>query len=299
MNQALRDLLRSVPVVLDGAWGTQLQERGLLPGECPDAWNLRHPDKVEEIAGAYVDAGSSVILTNTFGASRIALSRHGLEERTPEINRAGVEISRRAAGGRARVFASMGPCGKMLIDGSASEDEVEASFREQAAALASAGAEAIVVETMSDLTEATLAVRAAHGTGLPVVACMSFDSGRMKDRTMMGITPEQAAHNLTAAGASVIGANCGLGIDAYIPVCKRLRAATDTPLWIKPNAGTPEIVNGRVTYRTSPDEFAAHAEMLVSAGADFIGGCCGTTPAFIRAIATRIRQKKAPPAARG
>jgi methionine synthase I (cobalamin-dependent) len=195
-----------------------------------------------------------------------------------------VEISRQAAGGRAKVFASIGPTGKLLMNGEVSEDELLAAFTEQAQALAEAGADGLVVETMADLTEATLAVRAAKGTGLPVVGCMVFDSGKNKDRTLMGVTPEQAATALAEAGADVIGANCGQGIAGFVAICQRMRAVTDRPLWMKANAGLPQMEGGRTVYRTTPDEFAAVAPALAQAGAVFIGGCCGTSPAFIQAL---------------
>jgi 5-methyltetrahydrofolate--homocysteine methyltransferase len=289
MKALIEELVSAAPVLTDGAWGTELQARGLEPGSCPDAWNLAHPQRVEEVARAYVEAGSQIILTNTFGANRIALARHGLEGRAPEINRAAVEISRRAANGRARVFASLGPCGKLLFAGEVTEADVSVAFEEQAKALASAGADAIVIETMSDPAEAKLALAAAAATGLPVVACMTFDSGRDHDRTMMGTTPEQAAAELTAAGADVVGANCGQGAEGYVGVCKRLHAAGNLPVWIKPNAGLPEIVDGRAHYRETPQTFAKHVQALVEAGASFIGGCCGTTPDFIRHLATQWR----------
>jgi 5-methyltetrahydrofolate--homocysteine methyltransferase len=285
MKKLIEDLLAAGPVVTDGAWGTQMQARGLQPGDCPDQWNLSHPERVEEVARAYVEAGSQVILTNTFGANRIMLARHELAEKTQQINQAGVEISRRAAAGHARVFASMGPCGKMLFAGEVSEDEVAEAFEEQAQALAAAGADAIVIETMSDPGEARLAISATVATGLPVVACMTFDSGRDHNRTMMGTTPEEAAEVLAAAGADVVGANCGQGAEGYIAITKRLGAATDRPLWMKPNAGLPVVSNGDVHYDTTPQAFAGHAKALVEAGASFIGGCCGTTPEFIRELA--------------
>ena len=278
------------PVLLDGAWGTQLQARGLQIGACPDAWNLLFPGLVEEVARSYVEAGSRVILTNTFGASRIALKRHGLAEEAVEINRAGARISMEAADDRARVFASIGPTGALLAMEEVSEDEVRDAFKEQAEALAEGGADAIVVETMTDLTEAKLAVGAALETGLPVVACMVFDAGKSADRTMMGVTPECAAAELEAAGVSAIGSNCGLGVEQMLPICRRLRAATGLPLWIKPNAGLPELVNGKAVYHTSPSEFADSALELVAAGAYFIGGCCGTGPAYIRALAGRLEK---------
>jgi methionine synthase I (cobalamin-dependent) len=288
-HPVIAQLLVGGPVLTDGAWGTQLQERGLQAGECPDAWNLLYPERVEQVARAYVEAGSQVILTNTFRANRLALERYGLAERTADINRAGVEISRRAAAGKALVFASIGPSGRMLVAGEITEDELVATFREQARALEEAGADAIVVETMADLTEARLAVTAALETGLPVVASMVFDSGRNKDRTMMGVTPEQAARELSAVGAHVIGANCGQGIASYVEICRRLHAATDRPIWIKPNAGLPEMVEGKAVYRVTPAEFASYVPALLEAGASFVGGCCGTTPDFIRAIASALR----------
>ena len=291
MNPLLVELLSTGPVLTDGSWGVHLQSLGLQPGESPDAWNLTHPDRVSKVAQAYVDAGSRIILTNTFGASRIMLARHGYAEQAYEINRAGAQLSRAAAAGKAHVFASIGPSGAMLMMGDVTEEQLAAAFDEQAKALAEGGAEAIVVETMSDLIEAKLAVNAARATGLPVVACMTFDSGKNKDRTMMGVTPEQAAEELSAAGADAIGANCGQGIEGYVPICSRLHAATSLPIWIKPNAGLPQVEDGRTVYRTTPQEFAAYADELLKAGASFIGGCCGSNPDFIRALAQRIADK--------
>jgi methionine synthase I (cobalamin-dependent) len=284
MKQLLEEILRDTPVVIDGAWGTHLQSLGLKPGECPDAWNETHPDLVEKVARGYVEAGSRIILTNTFGANRVSLERHGLAGKAVSINRSGAEISRRAAGDRAYVFASIGPTGKMLMMGEVTEDDLREAFTEQASALTAGGAHAIVIETMSDLAEAKIAVAAAVATGLPVVASMVFDSGKNLDRTMMGTTPEQAAKELAEAGADVIGANCGRGIEAYEPVCKRLRAATSLPIWIKPNAGLPDVVGGRIVYRTKAGDFAQHVPAIVKAGAQFIGGCCGTGPEFIQEV---------------
>ncbi len=281
----IQQLAAAAPVVTDGAWGTQLQARGLPAGECPDGWNLTHPERVEEVARAYVDAGSRVILTNTFRANRLTLAGYGLADKVAEINRAGAAISRRAAAGCVHVFASIGPTGKLLTTGETTEEELLAAFTEQAQALAEGGAEALLVETMSDLAEAKLALRAARQTGLPVVVSMIFGSGKNKDRTMMGATPEQVAQELTEAGADAIGANCGSGIAAYVPICRRLRAATARPIWIKPNAGLPELLDGRTVYRITPEEFASHLPALIEAGATFIGGCCGTGPEFIRKIA--------------
>lgn len=276
-------------VLTDGAWGTQLQARGLPVGEFPDAWNLAQPDQVEAVAREYVDAGSRIILTNTFGSNRLRLADQDPEflERVVEINRRGVELSRGAAGRRAKVFASIGPTGKMLMAGDVTPDEVSAAFSEQAQALAAAGADALVVESMMDIEEAKLAVAAAKATGLPVVASMVYDAGADRDRTMMGTTPEQDAEALAAAGADVIGANCGRGIADFVPICRRMRAATGLPLWMKANAGLPELVDGKTVYRTSPTDFARHIPALIEAGARFVGGCCGTSPVFVREIAAQ------------
>ncbi len=289
MHPTIARLTAAGPVVTDGAWGTQLQHRGLPLGACPDAWNLTEPEKVEAVARAYVDAGSQIILTNTFGANRFILARHGLADKVAEVNRAGVDISRRASNGRALVFASIGPSGVMLMMGQVSEDELKAAFVEQATAIAAAGADGIVIETMSDPLEASLAAAAAHETGLPVVACMTFDSGVNKDRTMMGATPEHGAGQLAAAGTDVVGANCGHGIAGMVEICTRLRAVTDQPIWIKANAGLPEMIEGKTVYRQTPEEFAAYVPALLEAGAAFIGGCCGTTPDFIRAVVKKLK----------
>ena len=276
------------PVILDGGWGTQLQLHGLEVGAHPDIWNLTAPEKVGQVARAYVEAGSQVILTNTFGATRFTLEKHGYADKVAEINRAGVEISKQATSGTpTKVFASMGPTGVMLMMGEVKPEQLYDAFLEQATAIAGVGADAIVVETMSDPAEAELAVKAAKSTGLPVAVSFVFDSGKNKDRTMMGTTPEQVVQQMTDARADVIGANCGQGIDGFIPICRRMRAVTTMPLWMKANAGLPEMVDGKTIYHQSPEVFAEKARELIDAGANFIGGCCGTSPDFIRALTTR------------
>lgn len=290
MNPLINKLVQEAPVVTDGAWGTQLQNRGLKPGECPDAWNLQYPDHVLQVARAYIEAGSRIILTNTFRANRLALQGYGLAAKAMEINLRGAEISREAASGKAWIFGSIGPSGKILMTGDTTEDELREVFQEQAEGLLQGGADAIVTETMSDLTEAVIALEAARHTGLPVVASMVYDSGKEKDRTMMGITPEQAAEAFAEAGADVIGANCGQGIAGFLPICQRLHQSTELPIWIKANAGMPILEDGRAVYQTGPDAFARHIPPLVAAGATFVGGCCGTGPEYIRAI-RRILEK--------
>ena len=259
-------------------------------GEFPDLWNLTQPERVTEVARAYVEAGSQIVLTNTFGANRIRLAENGAGDQVAEINRRGVEISREASGGQAKVFASIGPTGKLLMSGEVTEEAMRAAFGEQARALAEGGADGLVVETMSDLEEAKLAVGAARETALPVVACMVFDSGRDHDRTMMGTTPEQAAAALTEAGADVIGANCGQGIAGFFAICRRLHGATRCPIWIKPNAGLPRMVEGRPHYDVKPEEFASFLPELLKLGASFVGGCCGTRPDFILALRQELHK---------
>jgi 5-methyltetrahydrofolate--homocysteine methyltransferase len=291
MNLIESLLKKGGPVVLDGAWGTELQAKGIPSGINPDTWNLSEPDLVCEVARAYVEAGSQIILTNTFRANRIAFLNHPEAEQVEAINKAGVEISKRAAGDRAYVFASIGPSGKFLVTKQVTKEDLLENFSQQAQAQASAGADGIVIETMGDIEEARMAVQAAKATGLPVVACMVYDSGKNKDRTMMGVTPIQAAEALTEAGADVIGANCGNGIEGYIPICESLSKATKLPIWIKANAGIPDLVGGKVVYRTTPQEFADHIPALLEAGASFVGGCCGTSPDFIRAVCSKLRGK--------
>jgi methionine synthase I (cobalamin-dependent) len=280
------DSLGAPPWITDGAWGTELQKRGLPPGGCPDAWNLTNPDAVSAVAQAYVGAGSQIILTTTVRANGVSLAGAGLAARAREINAAGVRLSRQAAGGHALVFASMGPTGKMLVTGEIDEDSLLAAFRAQAEALATEGPDALLLETFSDLEEASIALRAALTTGLPVVVSFAFDSGKNKDRTMMGVAPEPAATRMAELGAAAIGSNCGVGIEAAAAVCRRLHAASNLPVWMKPNAGLPEVgPGGEVVYRATAEGFAGHAAELRDAGASFIGGCCGSTPDFIRALA--------------
>jgi methionine synthase I (cobalamin-dependent) len=284
MHETIGKLLDEKPVLIDGAWGTELQKQGLKPGESPEALNLEKPEIVEAVAHSYVEAGSRIIITNTFGGTRFTLERHGLADRVADVNKAGAAISKRAAADRALVFASLGPTGKMLMMGDVSEESLFDAFAEQAAALAEGGADGLVIETMSDLDEAKIALRACKETGLPVVTSMVYDAGADVDRTMMGTTVEEATVALTEAGADVIASNCGQGIEGFVKLCAKMKANTDLPIWIKGNAGLPEMVDGKAVYKTTPEQFAVYADPLLDAGADFIGGCCGTSPDFIRAL---------------
>jgi len=280
----------------DGAWGTELMKLGGASTELKDLWNISAPDKVLQVARSYVDAGSRIILTNTFSANAVMLARHGAAGRSTEVTRAGAAISREAAGDRALVFGSIGPTGKLVSLKQIAVEEVEAAFAEQAAALAAGGADAIVIETMADLAEAQAALRASLGAcDLPVGVSFTFDSGKDKNRTMMGVTPAQAWKLARENGASFVGANCGIGIDAYVDVARQFAACgSELPLWIKGNAGRPEMdADGVVHYRAGPEDFARAVPELAAVGVRFIGGCCGSTPAHVRAIVAAIDELRA------
>lgn len=285
--------LRSVLIaakVADGAWGTELDKLGCPPGYCHEEWNLSHPDMVGRVAASYIAAGAQIIMTNTLCANTFMLSRHGMAGQVEALNRAGAQISRQAAGQKAWVFGSIGPSGKMVIAEEVTQEELYKAFFLQAKALAAGGVDAIVCETMTELAEILVAMRAAKdATSLPVVASMTFDTGADYLRTMMGTSAGQAAEQLGKAGADAIGCNCGVGIEAAIPVVGCLRQHTDLPIWAKPNAGLPEIQDQKVVYRETPEEFAAKVKPLLKAGANIVGGCCGTTPSHVAGIVAAIR----------
>jgi len=274
-------------LIADGGWGTEFVQRGLGPGEAPEAWNLDRREDVLAVASSYAQAGADLILTNTFGGTRMKLAKAGLESKTEALNRFGAEISRQAAANRSLVFASIGPTGEFMKPlGTVSEEEMLRDFGEQARALASGGAEGIVIETMTDLAEAKTALRAVkENTKLPVAVTLTFDKGKKGYATIMGIRPEQAVRELEESGADIVGANCGAGIDNMIELMPRMRGATRLPLWCKPNAGLPELAGGKTVYRETPEMMASKLQALVEAGANIIGGCCGTSPAHIRLFA--------------
>ncbi len=284
----LREFAATVRVI-DGAWGTELQKRGLGPGAAPELWNVENAEAVEAVAAGYVEAGSEIILTNTFGANRFILDSHGAGDRAAELAEAGAAISRRAAGDAARVFASIGPSGKIVMMGDVPAEELSAAFAEAAGAVERGGADAIVLETFNELEEAEIALRAVRSAcSLPVVVSMTFASGPQGTASMMGNSPADLAAIAESEGAAGVGANCGCGPDNYVKVARLFEAATDLPIWIKSNAGLPEFVDGVTTFPMGPEEFASFAPKLIAAGADFLGGCCGTTPDHIRALADAV-----------
>ncbi len=283
----LQDTLSRIRfLVSDGALGTELAKKGLRPGECPELLNADNPVLIGDVARSYVEAGSDIILTNTFGGSSVKLARYGLESRLDELNEKGVRIAVEAAAGRAAVFASLGPTGEFLEPlGPLTESELTDIFGRQVSAFVKAGAEGVVLETMTDLGEVVCALRAVReNSDLPAVCSMTFDKGARGYATMMGVTPERAAEELEAEGADAVGANCGTGIADIVEIAALMRGATGLPLWMKPNAGLPELIGGNTVYRESSDEFASRVADLLRAGATIVGGCCGTTPAHISAV---------------
>ena len=278
-------------LVSDGAWGTFLQQKGLEPGDCPELWCLERRDDVLDVAKSYLDAGADMIQTDSFGGSALKLASYGLADRAVEINRAAAGISRQAAEDEQWVIASVGPTGKMLVMGDVTEQELYDSFGQQAEALADGGADAICIETMMDTAEAVQAVKAAKQiTSCEVICTFTFERTVQGEyRTMMGVSPTQAALAAVEAGADIVGANCGNGFVQMIDVVKEIRSCTpDSVILIHANAGLPETVNGRTVFPDTREEMASLVPDLVQAGANVIGGCCGTTPEHIAAIKSAI-----------
>ncbi|MDR1505699.1 MAG: homocysteine S-methyltransferase family protein [Treponema sp.] len=271
-------------VLADGAVGTELMKLGLKSGASTAEWNLSHPDCVRRVAASYVEIGCEMILTNTFGANRFQLERYGLAGKTAEINRVGAALTAEACSGRARVSGCIGPSGKLLVMEEVAEEALYESFLEQAESQKRGGADLITVMTMTDTAEMTIAVKAVAAAGLPVIASMTYEYKNGEYRTIMGNTPEQAVKAAGAAGASAIGANCGYGPDGYINLAPILRDLSDLPVYIKSNAGLPELVDGQPVYRMSADEFASSAPVLLENGTTIIGGCCGTGPDYLEKL---------------
>ncbi len=293
MNSIIERLTDGAVLIADGAMGTMLFARGLKQGECPESLNLSRPEVLEEIAALYCEAGADIVQTNTFGGSPLKLAMYDLDDKTEKINANAVAAVRNAVGNKALVSASCGPCGKILKPyGDMDPEKIYETFIRQIEALAKAGADIICVETMTDLNEASLAIKAAKETApdIPVMATMTFDPTPRGFYTIMGVTVEQAAVGLAAAGADIIGSNCGNGIENMIKIAKEYRRHSDLPLLIQSNAGLPFTRDGKLEYLETPEFMAEKTLKLIDAGVSIIGGCCGTTPEHIRAIRKTVDQ---------
>ena len=274
--------------IFDGAMGTMLQEGGLKPGGCPELMNLEQPDVVQKIHEAYIEAGATMIETNTFGASALKLDHYGLEDRVKEINEAAVKIAREASKGRAKIVGSLGPTGRFIVPlGDLEFEDAYQSFYEQAKTLADAGADYLLFETCIDIQEMRAGLLAAKdATSLPIICQLSYSED---GRTVTGTDPQTAAITLEALGADIIGVNCSLGPKELVPIVKTLAENCSVPISVLPNAGMPRLENGRTIFPMGPEEFASWGAKLVAAGATYLGGCCGTTPAHIKALAAAVK----------
>jgi 5-methyltetrahydrofolate--homocysteine methyltransferase len=295
MKTLLERLASGEILISDGAMGTFLYAKGLTPGENPESWCVSHPDAVKDIAQAYLDAGSDIVETNSFGGTCYKLKPYGFADKVTEFNRAAAALAKAAAGPERFVAASVGPTGHIVEEegGDVTADQLYAAFKEQIVALAEGGADAICVETMSSLTEALQAIRAAkENTSLPVICTFTFEQGVKGFRTMMGVKPDRAARETAAAGADVVGANCGNGIANMIEITRQMRAAVpDVPILIHANAGAPVVEDGKTVFKETPEYMGSRVKELIEAGANIVGGCCGTTPAHIAAMAAAARRK--------
>jgi 5-methyltetrahydrofolate--homocysteine methyltransferase len=295
MGKIIKKLKGGRILVSDGAWGTMLHEKGLSSSECPESWNLLRPEDVFDVARSYVEAGADLILTNSFGGNPFKLEPYGYREQVYAINKAAAEISRKAAGKRVLVLGSIGPTGKMVFMGEVPEEELLKGFEVQSRGLADGGVDGLLVETMSDTAESALAIQAAKNvSSLEVICTFTFEKTRGGEfRTMMGSSIHEAVESAILAGADMIGANCGNGTAGMIEIVKEIRKMDGhIPVVVHANAGLPVYRDGKTLFPEGPEEMASQVRALADAGANIIGGCCGTTPEHIRLIARQIKSGK-------
>jgi 5-methyltetrahydrofolate--homocysteine methyltransferase len=295
---SLKERIGQGLLLLDGAMGTQLIARGIQAGDCNEYLNIDSPQIISDIHESYIHAGSDAIITNTFGANKYALSRHGFADEAARINKAGTELARRAVGEKNYVLGDIGPSGDFLEPlGALNPDELRDAFTEQAEALLGGGVDGFIIETMTALDETVIAVEAVKSVAgvLPMLVSMSFDKSGDNFKTMMGVGIEAAVSKIVPLNVNAVGFNCGtLSLDDYVELPPRFVAAVrehskDTAICAEPNAGKPELVGGKAVYKVSPADFAATAEKIHSAGVSIIGGCCGTGPEHIKAMAKKLK----------
>lgn len=292
MKPSLADLATSLAVA-DGAWSTQLRARGLPQDIIPEIASVSHGHLVAALAKEYAQAGAEVLTTNTFAANALVFERRDVRVSVADVNRAAATIARNIAHDQLIVAGVIGPSGRIAAVGEVPEDRLRQAFADQAVALAAGGVDWIVLETFTELAEALLALSAVKAaTNLPVIASMSYDSGPQRARTHMGITAEQAAAALDEAGADAIGCNCGAGIATVLPTVVALRSNTRKPIWVKPNAGLPDLEDGKAVYHITPDEFGGHIPAILDAGANIVGGCCGVGPEHIKRVAALVGSRR-------
>ncbi|MBA7480821.1 Bifunctional homocysteine S-methyltransferase/5,10-methylenetetrahydrofolate reductase [subsurface metagenome] len=297
---SLRERIKQGIFLLDGAMGTQLIARGVEAGRCNDYLNIDSPDTIFEIHRSYLQAGSDAVLTNTFGANKFALARHGFSDKVKEINTAAAKIARRAAGEQKYVLGDIGPSGDFLKPlGNLEPEELKDAFAEQAQALLAGGVDGLIIETMTALDEITIAIEAAKSVcgDLPVFASMAFDKVADGFRTMMGVDVESAVAKMVSLGVDAVGFNCGtLLLDEYVELAGKFvstvkASSANVLIYAEPNAGKPQLLDGRAVYKVTPEDFASAAEKIHSLGVNLIGGCCGTGPKHIGAVVNRLKKQ--------
>ena len=296
----MRERIKQGIFLLDGAMGTQLIARGVEAGRCNDYLNIDSPDTIFEIHQSYLQAGSDAVLTNTFGANKFALARRGFGDKVKEINTAAAKTARRAAGEQKYVLGDIGPSGGFLEPlGDLKPEELKDAFAEQAKALLAGGVDGFIIETETALDEITIVIEAVKSVcgELPVFASMAFDKVADGFRTMMGVDVESAVAKMVSLGVDAVGFNCGtLLLNEYVELAGKFVStvkvsSANVLIYAEPNAGKPQLVDGRAVYKVTPEDFATAIEKIHSAGVNIIGGCCGTGPEHIGAVVNRLKKQ--------
>ena len=291
-QELLNRIYEGETIISDGGTGTYLQKNGLEPGGCPEEFNVSHPEVIKKMAREYFEAGSDMVLTNSFGGSVFRQKHYGFEDSVFKFNKLAAQLAKSQAPEHGFVCGSLGPTGEFLRPlGLVSNQEMYDSFKNQALALEEGGADCVVIETMLDIDETSIALQAVReNTSMLAMATMTFDLGPRGFFTMMGVTPEDAAKKLEQSGAQVIGANCGNGIERMIEIASKKRNSTDKPMMINCNAGIPSLVSGEILYPETPEYMAEQFMKLKDVGVNIIGGCCGTSPEHIKALSDAINK---------